>query len=117
MRCFRAIWGGSDAEAGGRPSGESLGRGVAGAAARAPGGFGADRWAVAGRGAAVADRGALGSGGAAARPLGEGARPADDRDADLRALDGAQASLRLGLRDADARGLRFVALAPLLPDP
>ena len=50
MSCLRAIGGGRDAQAGGRPGGESLGRGVAGQAPGAAGGLGADRRAVARRG-------------------------------------------------------------------
>src|SRR5712691_763540 len=72
---------------------------------------------VAGRVAAGGDRGAAGQGGGAGWPLGEGARPPDDRAADLRAPAGARGSLRRGRRDAAARALRLAAAAPLLPDP
>src|SRR5712691_11852929 len=116
MSSFQALWGGSDVAAAGRPGGESLGRGGAGEAARAAGGPRPDRRLGAGRGAAGADRGAPGPGGAGARPRGAGARPADDRAADVRAVEGARAPLRLGLRDADARGLRLAAAAAVLPD-
>src|SRR5215207_8553169 len=101
MGCFQAI-GGSDAEAAGRPGGEFMGRGAAGEAARVAGGSREDRRAVARREAAGADQGAW---------------AADAPDAELCAADGAQAPLRLGLRDAGAGGVRLAAPAPLLPDP
>ena len=51
-----------------------------------------------------------------AGPLGSRSWPSDDSDADVRAADGLEAPLRLGLRDVDARGVGLAAYAPLLPD-
>ena len=67
-------------------------------------------------GAVGADRARTGGGRRAARPLGGGSWPADDRDGELCAVDGGQAALGLGLRDAGARGLGLAASAALLPD-
>src|SRR5271170_8036653 len=66
-------------------------------------------------GADGADRGAVGAATGRCRPSGW-AGTADDRDRDLRAVDDRQAPLRLGLPDADARGVGLDPSATVLPD-
>src|ERR1700733_9550597 len=110
MCSFGAIRGGCDAEAFGRAGGEFVGRVVAGGAAAAAGGSGGDRCVAGGRGVVGADRDALGGGSG-------GAGAPDDPDAELCAVDGGQAPLRLGLRDVDEGGLGLAASAAVLLDP
>src|SRR5215210_712728 len=110
------VRGADGAAIGGRAGGDVVGRGAAGrgpAAARGSGGAG--RGAVR-SGAAGADHGALAPRGSADGAGGAERWASDDRDRDLRAVDGAQAPLWLGLSDTDGRGLRFDSSAALLPD-
>src|SRR6516225_8272603 len=93
----------------GRPGRVAVGRGAAGRGSGAAGGSGGVGCAAGGRRAAGADRGGLGGAGALAWA-------ADDLDADLCAVDGRQASDRLGVRDAGARGVGLAASAPPLSD-
>ena len=92
--------------------GRAAARGGAGVARRS----GAVGRAALRSGAAGADRAALGAGAGAG---GGGAvcrsRPAVVGDGDLRALDGDQASVRVGVRDVDARGVGLDPSAALLP--
>ena len=90
--------------------GRAVARGGAGVARRS----GAAGRAVVRSGAAGADRAAVGAGAGGGGPvLGSWATVAGDGD--LRAVDGAQAPLRVGVRDVDAGGLRLDSSAALLP--
>src|ERR1022692_2954469 len=102
-------------EAGGGAGRVVVGRGCADRGARVAGRFGGVGCAVARPGVVGADRGVLGvRGGGGPREREPWA--SDDRDRDLRALDGDQAPHGLGVRDAGTRGLRLAAPAALLSD-
>jgi len=64
-------------------------------------------------GAVAADRAAVGAGAGAGEPILR-SWAAVDADGDLRAVDGAQASMWVGVRDVDARGVGLHSLAALL---
>ena len=105
---FKVDLGGADADAGRCRGRAAVGRAFAAGGQAAAGRSGGLGRAAQRPGAVVADRRALGAERARARS-------AVDRDRDLRAPDGDQAPLRLGLRDAGARGVRLDSLAALLP--
>src|SRR5512143_24530 len=96
--------------------GVAVGRGVAGRGAPAAGGVGGAGSAVVGSGAAGADRRALPARGRRAAARGVDGWAADDRDGDLRAADGAQAALSVGVSRTGGRGVGLDPFAALLPD-
>jgi hypothetical protein len=96
--------------------GVAVGRGVADRGARVAGGSRGAGCAGVGSGAAGADRGALAARGRRDTAGGADGWAADDRDRDLRALDGAQAALSVGISDADGRGVGLDSPAALLSD-
>ncbi len=108
MNWFPTRWR-CDAHAVWRAGGVLVGRGAADPGAGAAGGSGA-------AGSGAARRGAVEAGGASVGVLGARAWPSVDLDRDVRAVDGDQAAHGLGLRNADAGGLRLAAPAALLPD-
>ena len=90
--------------------GRTAARGGAGVARRS----GAPGRAALRSGAAGADRAAVGAGAGRDQPV-LGSWAAVAGDGDLRAVDGAQAPVRVGVRDVDARGIGLDPSAALLP--
>ena len=93
-----------------------MGRVVAGRGEGVAGGSGGAGCVVGRPGVAAADRGALAAGVAGDGPVGVDGGAADDRDGDLRAVDGAQAALPVGVSDAGGGGVGLDSSAPVLPD-
>src|SRR5438128_12142926 len=93
-----------------------VGRGVAGGGARAAGGSGTDRSAARRRRVVVADRRAVALGVRADRAACAERGTPDDRDGDVRAPDGPQGALWLGVSDPGWRGVGLAASAAFLPD-
>ncbi len=107
---------GVHADALGRAAGVPVGRRVAlGGQGVARGSGGAGRGAVRSR-VVVAVGGALAAGVSGHGPVGVDRWQADDRVGDLRAVDGAQAALSVGVQDAGGGGVRLDSSAPVLSD-
>ncbi len=104
------------ADALGRSAGVPVGRRVAGRGQRAPGGSGGAGWVVGRSGVAVAAGGALALGVRADRPRGVDGGPADDRVGDVRAADGAQTALPVGVSHVGGGGVGLDSPAAVLPD-
>src|SRR5919109_1537398 len=96
--------------------GDLVGRGAAGGRARAAGGSCRAGPAAVGFAVARADRRALAARAGRDEAVGDRGRAADDRDGDVRAVDGAQGPSWLGIPDAGRGGLGFDSPAALLPD-
>src|SRR5215207_11014124 len=107
---------GVHAEALGVAAGVAVGRVAAGGGEGAAGGSGGAGCAVGRSGAVVAVGGALAAGVRADRAGGVERGPADDPAGDVRAVDGAQAALSVGVPDAGGGGVGLDSSAPLLTD-
>src|SRR6266550_3200018 len=107
---------GVHADAVGGSAGVPVGRRVAGRGEGAAGGSGGVGWVVVGSRVAVAAGGALAPGVRADRACGIDGGPSDDRAGDIRAIDGAQAALSVGVSDASGGGVGLDPSAAVLPD-
>jgi hypothetical protein len=114
MRGFMIDLGGVSADAVRGRGGVVVGRAASGGGAGAARRSGAPGRAAVRSGSVGADRGAVGAGARAGQQV-RRSRPAVAGDGNLRAVDGAQAPLRVGVRDVDARGVRLDPSAALLP--
>src|SRR4051794_1859999 len=103
-----------DADALGAAAGVAVGRVVAARGEGVARGFGDAGCAAARSGVVVAVGRALASGVRADGPGGLDRGPADDRDGDLCAVDGAQAAIPVGVKVVGGGGLRLDPPAPLL---
>src|SRR5512144_1221368 len=111
---FSIIGEGAGADAVRGSGGVVVGRGFAGRGARAAGRSRGARSAAERSRVVGADHGAVRAG-AGGGTVGDRGWAADDRDGDLRALDGAQAALPLGVPDAGRRGVGLDPSAAVLP--
>ncbi len=93
-----------------------MGRGVAGRGQGAAGGSGGAGFVARRPWVAWADRGAFSPGGVGVVSGGVEGWPADDRDRDVRPVDGAQAALPVGVQDAGGGGVGLDPSASVLPD-
>src|ERR1700730_1575239 len=104
------------ADALGRAAGVPVGRRVADRGAAVAGGSGGVGCAVVRSRAAAADRGALAAGVPGDGPAGVDRGAPDDRDGDVRAVDGAQAAVPVGVSDVGGGGVGLDSSAPVLSD-
>jgi hypothetical protein len=104
------------ADAFGGAAGVPVGRRVAGRGHGAAGGSGGVGCVVVRSGVVVADRGAVASGVRADRQVGVDGGAPDDRDGELRAVDGAQGALSVGVSDVGGGGVGLDPSAAVLPD-
>ena len=114
MHGFMIDLGGVSADAVRRRCGVVVGRAVARGGAGVAGRSGAAGRAVVRSGAAGADRAAVGAGAGGDQPV-LGSWAAVAGDGNLRAVDGAQAPVRVGVRDVDAGGVGLDPSATVLP--
>ena len=114
MGWFLIDLGGACADALGGRCGVVVGRDPAGGGQGAARRSRQARRATLGLGVVGADRGAVGAGAGGGCPV-RAVWAAVDRDGELRAVDGDQAPLRVGVRDVDAGGLRLDPPAAVLP--